>query len=104
MNSSYTPTSLDQLHNLLGLLGAVLGQITLLEVATDPLATPAARVAAARQLVQSGEDPQSLAARLRASPFVDLSVSDLERIVQELKTRETRKIDLAEIIKSVKGE
>jgi hypothetical protein len=94
------PKSLDETHDLLRLLGIVLGQIALLDVATDPASKDTARVAAAKALMDVHESPLAIAERLRRSPFAGLSAQQLQTIVQAVKAGET---DLPAVISRVKG-
>ena len=96
------PARLDEVHDLLKLLGMVIGQITLLSIATNASSDPktlAAKVAAARALVNLKESPDDIADRLRRSPFADLTTVQLEAIVAEVKKGNT---DLGAIITSLK--
>ena len=86
--ANFQPQRLDEIHEYLKLLGVVLGQIALLDVATASLTgkgDAAAKVAAARALMSLKEKPEAIVERLRRSPFTDLRFQDLESIVQQLK-------------------
>lgn len=98
MTEGFQPKRLDEMYDLLKLLGVVLGYIALLEEAVDGL-DPKSRVSAARALVSLKEDPESIAERLRRSPFADLNVEQLQAIVHKVKSGET---DLAKITQEVK--
>jgi len=100
MTDGFEPKKLDEMYDLLKLLGVVLGYIALLEEAVDG-ADPKARVSAARVLVNLREDPESIAERLRRSPFADLSVEQLQKVVGKLKLGET---DIGTLIQQVKGD
>ena len=97
----FKPERLDELHDYMRLLGVVLGQMTLLTIATSSHAKDEARVSAAKALMQLKETPEALAERLKRSPFADLTVAQLEAIVSQLKTGNT---DIPAIITSVKKE
>ena len=73
---------LDQTYDFQRLLGPVLAYKILLEIAVN--ATDAkTRLGAANSLLQyAKEPPERVAERLRASVFVDLSLEELEAIVQ----------------------
>lgn len=75
-------TRLDQIFDLQRLLGPVVAFKILLEVAIN--ATDAkTRLAAATQILQHAkEDPEKVIERLRASVFHDLSLEDLQAIIQ----------------------
>ena len=101
--TGFHPEKLDQQHDYLRLLGIVLGQIALLEVATMRITgkgDAAAKVAAARALMNTKEAPDTIAERLRRSAFADLNPEQLECIVQEVKKKDGR--TLADIIEHVK--
>lgn len=95
--------SIEQFHDHLKLLGVVLGQIALLDVATTITTekTAAAKVAAARVLTSLKESPDAIAERLRRSPFAGLNANQLHRIVDELKAGKT---DLQAIITHITQE
>ncbi len=94
----FQPKRLDEMYDLLKLVGVVLGQIALLEEAVDG-ADPKARVSAARVLVSLKEDPAAIAERLKRSPLADLNIEQLQRIVQGVKSGET---DVGKLIQEVK--
>lgn len=93
------PEKLNEVYDQLRLLGLVMGQIALLDVVSNLKVEPAARVAAARALIGLKETPESIAERLKRSPFADLRVDQLESIVQQVKAGNT---DLPAIILSLK--
>ena len=73
---------LDQIFDLQRLMGPVIAYKILLELAINA-ADPKERRLAASQLLQSAkEDPERLAERLRASIFHNLSLEQLQAIVQ----------------------
>lgn len=84
ITEKFVPQSLDQLHEYLKLLGIVVGQFTLLEMATSSTDAKA-RVAAARALLSNKERPEDVAERLRRSPFAHLSAEQLHAIIKEAK-------------------
>ena len=83
------PERLDQVHDTLKLLGVVLGQMALLEIATDSTVEAAPRVSAARALMKIDESPEAIAERLRKSAFVGLTVSQLKIMVERLGKGDT---------------
>lgn len=89
------PKRIDETHDTLKLLGFVVAQVTLLKLATDARADSRARVSAARALLAGKESPESIAERLRRSPFAGLTVDALERIIDGVKTNAA---DLATLI------
>jgi len=80
--------SIDEVHDLLKLMGVVLGQLALLEIVIDRDADEKARVSAARILTSIKEDPEHIAERLRRSPFAALTVEQLEAIIVRVKRGE----------------
>lgn len=74
---------LDKVYDTLRLLGVVLGHLALLKLATDPTADSRARVSAARALLLTRESPESIAERLRRSQLANLTVAELETMVQQ---------------------
>lgn len=88
------PETLDQIHDTLKLIGVVLGQMALLEVATDPKAEAAPKVSAARALMNIGEPPERIAERLRKSMFSRLSVAELGAMIEKVKKGESNLKDL----------
>jgi hypothetical protein len=92
----YQPKKLDELYDMLKLLGVVLGQIALLEVVSNPVSNDEkAKVAAARALISLKEDPESIAERLRRSPFAELTIEELHGIVQKVQEGQTDLVALA---------
>jgi len=96
IGDDFRPESLDQIHDTLRLIGVVLGQMTLLEIATSPAAEAAPRVAAARALMKLDEAPERIAERLRKSVFSRLSVAELGAMIDKVKKGETNLKDLIE--------
>jgi hypothetical protein len=96
LESGIAPEKLDQVYDLLKLMGLVLGHSTLLAVATDVTAEAAARVSAARALINIKEDPQVIGERIRRSTFADLSVDKLKSIVRQLEAGDR---DLTSLLK-----
>lgn len=72
---------LDHTHEMLRLLGAVLGRKALLELVVES-ESEQIRVSAAKELVKLGEDPDRIVERLRSMPFQDMSMSELEALVE----------------------
>jgi hypothetical protein len=99
VKEGFKPQSLDQLYDWFKLLGVVFGYITLLDAAVN--GSDKERVPAARTLVNLKEDPESIAERLKRSPFANLSIHQLEAIIQRMKSGET---DMDKIIEEVKKE
>lgn len=73
---------LDQIYDLQRLLGPVLAYKILLEIAINAEDAKERRLAASQLLQAADEDPEKVAERLRASVFHDLSLEDLQAIVQ----------------------
>lgn len=92
---------IDQTHDLLRLMGIILAQMALLEVLNNPLSAATARVAAAKQLLSTGEDPASIAERLRTSPLSGLTYEQIQQILDRVK--EGQVDDLQELIDQTKG-
>lgn len=95
-------SKLDQTHDLLRLLGIVMGQIALLETVTSKTSDSRAKVAAAKILTSTKERPEAIAERLHRSPLADLSYDDLQKIVERVARGGI--IDLPEIIKEIQDE
>ena len=89
LSSGFKPEKIDELHDFLKLLGVVIGQVTLLTVATSSLAEAAPRVSAAKALLDIKETPESLAERLRHSQFAHLTVANLETLVSKIREGDT---------------
>ena len=98
-----TPEGLSASHDFLRLLGIVVGQVTLLDIATSPTADPAPRVAAARALTSIKEDPEQIAERLRSSQFKDLNTKDLHDVVASIREGNDPKAALQKVIDSKKS-
>lgn len=99
LGDKFSPDRLDQAHDLLKLLGIVLGQMALLEIVTDRAADEKARVSAARALMSVKEDPETIAERLRRSVFAGLTTGQLGAMVEEVKKGEK---DLSDLIRQFK--
>lgn len=104
IHSQFSPERLDQAYDVLKLLGAVLGRYALLKVVTDPRADDKNKVSAARALVSLKERPDEIALRLRASQFADLSIDELQAIVQAAGSGVIYRADLKTLIDRVKKE
>lgn len=89
LKDGFKPERLDQVHDTLKLLGVVLGQMALLEIATDKGADTAPRVSAARALMKIDESPEAIAERLQKSAFVGLTVEQLRIMVEKIGKGET---------------
>lgn len=85
LKDGFRPERLDELHDFLRLLGVVIGQVTLLSVATSPTAEAAPRVSAAKALLDIKETPETLAERIRRSPFSGLTLADLEAMITRIR-------------------
>lgn len=88
VTQGYSPTGLDQILETLKLLGLVLGYQALVETAiSEPIEKGdlAAKVNAAKTLVQLKEDPVDIAERLRRSRFSSMTVDQLHTLVNGLK-------------------
>jgi len=94
----YKPQSLDQVHDTLKLVGVILGQMTLLDIATSPLAEPASRVSAARALLNLKESPDAIIERIRRSPFAGLNAEQLSAMVAKVRAGES---DLSKLLKEL---
>lgn len=73
---------LDQIFDLQRLLGPVIAYKALLEIVINSSDSKECRMAAAKILDHSGEDPEKIAERLRASIFSELSIEELQAVVQ----------------------
>lgn len=96
LQSGIDTSRIDQVYDLLKLMGLVLGHSALLAVATDPEAEAKDRVAAAKSLINIKENPDEIAERLQKSKLADLSVDELKGIVRKLESGETSLISLFE--------
>lgn len=96
LGSGLAPESLDQIYDLLKLMGIVLGHSTLLQIATDPEAENKDRVAAAKVLALVKDNPEEIADRLKRSQFSALSVDELRAIVRRIESGER---DLTSLLK-----
>jgi hypothetical protein len=98
LKDGFKPETLDQVHDTLKLLGVVLGQMALLEIATDPAAETAPRVSAARALMKIDESPEAISERLKKSALAGLTVAQLGLIIDNIKNGDT---DVAGMIKKL---
>ena len=73
---------LDQVFDLQRLMGPVIAYKILLEVAINSADAKERRMAASKLLDAAAEDPEKIANRLRASVFHDLSLEQLQAVVQ----------------------
>ncbi len=73
---------LDQIFDLQRLMGPVIAYKILLEVAINSSDVRERRMAASRLRDSVGEDPEKIANRLRQSVFSDLSLEQLQAVVQ----------------------
>lgn len=88
LESGLTPQTLDQVYDVLKLMGIVLGHATLLEVATNSAAKDTDRVNAAKVLATVKDSPEDIAERLKRSQYASLSVDQLRSIVRQLESGE----------------
>jgi hypothetical protein len=96
LQQGYTPQDLGGLYELYQLLGAVVGQHTLIGIAAGS-ADDKARVTAARALAKLGTSPQALAERLRQSVFGKLSSVQLKEVVELVQQGKDVKVALEEV-------
>lgn len=82
------PKTIDQTYDLMKLIGFVVAQMALLEVVASASAKDRDRVRAAKTLLTGTEDPNSVAERLRRSPFASLTAKELEAMIQRVKAGE----------------
>lgn len=75
-------SKLDRIYDLQRLLGPILAYKVLLEISVNSADSRERRQAATTILNASSEDPERIADRLRASIFQDLSLDQLNAIVQ----------------------
>ena len=73
---------LDQIFDLQRLMGPVIAYKILLEVAINSSDVKERRMAASKLLDAAGEDPEAIANRLRQSIFSELSLYQLQAVVQ----------------------
>ena len=73
---------LDQIFDLQRLMGPVIAYKRLLEILINSSDDKEVRMAAAKILDHSGEEPEKIAERLRASVFSELSLEELDAVVQ----------------------
>lgn len=93
-----TPEGLSATHDFLRLMGTVIGQITLLSIATGSEGPSAPRVAAARALRDLEETPEAIAERLRSTQFEGLDTKDLHTIVEKIREGVNPQVALAEVV------
>lgn len=74
-------TRLDQIFELQRLIGPVVAYKILLGIAINSADDKERRLAASKILDAAGEEPEVVAARLRASIFKDMTIQELEAIV-----------------------
>ena len=101
INAGFRPDRLDQLNDTFKLMGVVMGNLALLKVVTNPRADEKSVVSAARALIAVKEDPETIADRLRASSLSDLSVPQLQAIINQMESSELHDIDLHSLIQKV---
>lgn len=90
---------LDQVFDLQRLIGPVIAYKILLELAINAVDPKERRLAASQLLQSAQEDPEKLADRLRASVFHDLSLEDLEAIVQTGITDPEKAVERLRVVK-----
>jgi len=72
---------LDYVYDIMRLVGAVLGLKAILETVVGA-SDPKLRLAAAKELIKLDEEPSVIVERLRSLPVANLSVQELEAIVE----------------------
>ncbi len=92
---------LDQIFGLQRLIGPVVAYKRLLEIVINSNDDKEVRMAAAKLLDHSGEDPERIAERLRASVFADLTLEELDAVVQTGITDPKRALKLVKPESSV---
>ena len=90
---------MDFLYDQLRLVGAVMGLRALVEVVTFG-DNESARVSAAKMLMDLKEDPQDIVDRLKAAPFADLNMDQLEHVLDRFGGGEA---DLQKLIDEAKA-
>ncbi len=73
---------IDQIFDLQRLMGPVIAYKVLLDIIINSADVKERRMAASRLLDSAGEDPEKIAGRLRASIFHDLTLEQLQAVVQ----------------------
>lgn len=73
---------LDQIFDLQRLMGPVIAYKRLLEITINSVDPKEQRLAASKLLDAADEDPEKIAERLRASVFSELTLQEIEAIVQ----------------------
>ena len=94
LESGVDSRQIDQVYDVLKLMGLVLGHSTLLSVANDPDAEDKDRVAAAKSLIHIKENPEEIAERIQRSKLAGLSVDELKGIVRKLESGERNLLTL----------
>lgn len=87
---------LDQVFDLQRLIGPVIAYKVLLEITINSSDVKEKRLAASQLLQSTGEEPQRIAERLRASIFRELTLDDLQAIVQTGITDPEKAVDKLE--------
>ena len=90
---------LDQIFDLQRLMGPVIAYKRLLEIVINSSDDKEVRMAAAKILDHSGEEPEKIAERLRASVFSELSLEELDAVVQTGVTDPKEALKLVEVVK-----
>lgn len=73
---------LDQIYDLQRLIGPVIAYKILLEIAINSADSKEKRMAASKLIDAVNEEPERVAERLRASVFADLTLEQLQAVVQ----------------------
>lgn len=73
---------IDQIYDLQRLMGPVIAYKVLLDITINSADAKERRMAASRLLDSAGEDPERIASRLRASIFHELTLEELQAVVQ----------------------
>lgn len=90
---------LDQIFDLQRLMGPVIALKVLLEISINSVDPKERRLAASQLLQSAGEDPAKIADRLRASLFSELSLDEIEAIVQTGMTDPERAVERLKKVK-----
>lgn len=82
LGSGIDLSRLDQIYDLQRLLGAVVAYKVLLGIAVNGADAKERRMAAAKLLDSTSEPPEQIVERLRSSIFQNMSLQELEAIIQ----------------------
>ncbi len=93
-------SGLDVTFDQLKLLGAVIGMVTLLQIAAYS-SDDKAKASAAKVLVDLKEDPAEIVDRLRAAPFHDLTMKGIKYVIDQMSLGRT---DMEEMYEEARGQ